>query len=284
MKLNTWFYSLSWHKAISFHFNTPLKLPFRKLLSDLIDIHGGEKPLCVISDFFFGWTADVAHDFGIFRLIFSCTGGFGMACYYSMWLSLPHRFADGDEFLLPDFPEAGKIHVTQVTPAMLMAGENDPLTIFLQKKLALWRNSDGLLLNTVEELDKLGLIYFRRKLGFPFWAIGPLLLSEHDRAKTEEWLPEGFLQNIHEEDKGLVISKWAPQVEILAHKSVAAFISHCRWNSVLESMKYVVPVIGWPIGADQLYNAKFLVEQARVCVELGRGVDFEVTHENSVDI
>ncbi|KAK6138361.1 hypothetical protein DH2020_027890 [Rehmannia glutinosa] len=330
-----------------------LKLPFRNLLSDLIDIHGGEKPICVISDFFFGWATDVAHAFGVFHLIFSCTGGFGMACYYSMWMNLPHRFCDGDEFLLPDFPEAGRIHVTQVTPAMSMAGENDPLTIFLQKNFVSWTNSDGLLLNTVEELDKLGLMYFRRKLGFPVWAIGPLLLSEEDRSKTgrqstinskqciqwldkkdpksvlyisfgsqntipapqmmklakalnsssrnfiwvirpplgfdinsefveEEWLPEGFLQNIHEQDKGLVISKWAPQVEILAHKSVAAFISHCGWNSVLETVKYGVPVIGWPIGADQLYNAKFLVEQAKVCVELGRGVDFEVTQEEIV--
>ncbi|KAI3461074.1 hypothetical protein Pfo_017737 [Paulownia fortunei] len=333
---------------------TSLKLPFRTLLSDLIDIHGGEKPLCVISDFFFGWAADVAHEFGILHLIFSVTGGFGMACYYSMWLNLPHRLTHSVEFLLPDFPEAGRVHVTQVTPAMLAGGEHDPLTIFLQKIFLSWANSDGLLLNTVEELDKLGLIYFQRKLGIPVWAIGPLLLSEEDRARTgrqstispeqciqwldkkepnsvlyisfgsqntipasqmmklakaldasgrnfiwvvrpplgfdinaefvaEEWLPEGFLQHIHEQDRGLIVSKWAPQVEILAHKSVAAFVSHCGWNSVLEAMKYGVPVISWPIGADQLYNAKFLVEEAGVCVEMARGTNFEVRQEDIVE-
>ncbi|KAL0461002.1 UNVERIFIED_CONTAM: UDP-glycosyltransferase 92A1 [Sesamum latifolium] len=329
-----------------------LKLPFRTLLSDLIS--GGQKPLCVVSDFFFGWAADVAHEFGIFHLIFSVTGGFGMACYCSMWLNSPHRHSPGVEFLLPDFPEAGNIHITQVTPAMLVASEKDPLTNFQRKNVLSWANSDGLLLNTVEELDKLGVLYFQRKLGIPVWAIGPLLLSEKDRSRTgrrstisprdciqwldqkdpnsviyisfgsqntipasqmmklakalessgrnfiwvvrpplgfdinaeflaDEWLPEGFLQRIHEQDRGLIISKWAPQVEILAHKSVAAFISHCGWNSVLEAMKYGVPVIGWSMAAEQHYNAKFLVEKAGICVEVARGISFEVMPEDIVD-
>ncbi|KAL0418542.1 UNVERIFIED_CONTAM: UDP-glycosyltransferase 92A1 [Sesamum radiatum] len=100
---------------------------------------------------------------------------------------------------------------------------------------------------------------------------------------AEEWLPEGFLQRIREHDRGLIISKWAPQVEILAHKSVAAFISHCGWNSVLETMKYGVPVIGWSMAADQHYNAKFLVEKAGICVEVARGISFEVMPEDIVD-
>ncbi|KAG5577423.1 hypothetical protein H5410_057557 [Solanum commersonii] len=45
------------------------------LVSSLI-----EKPLCVISDLFFGWSANIAHEFGIFHVIFSGAGGFGLAC------------------------------------------------------------------------------------------------------------------------------------------------------------------------------------------------------------
>ncbi|PIN18961.1 UDP-glucuronosyl and UDP-glucosyl transferase [Handroanthus impetiginosus] len=347
--------SLPYNLIIRFIEITPsLKLPFRKILSDLIYTYGGEKPLCVISDFFFGWAADVAHELGIFHLIFSVAGGFGLACYSSMWLNLPHKETDSVDFLLPDFPEAGRIHVTQTTPGMLTAGESDPITIFQQKNFISWANSDGFLLNTVEEIDELGLIYFRRKLGIPVWGIGPLLLSEVDRARTgrqstitpqqcvqwldkkdpksvlyisfgsqntipasqmmklakaldssdrnfiwvvrpplgfdikaefvaEEWLPEEFLKRINEQKRGLIISRWAPQVEILAHKSVAAFISHCGWNSVLEALKHGVPVIGWPIGADQLYNAKFLVEIARICVEVARGINFEAAEEDIVE-
>jgi hypothetical protein len=36
--------------------------------------------------------------------------------------------------------------------------------------------------NTVEELDKIGLVYFRRKLCIPVWAIGPLFLAVDDRS------------------------------------------------------------------------------------------------------
>lgn len=330
-----------------------LEPAFRKLLADLINQQKGVKPLCIIGDFFFGWSADVAHEFGIFHAIFSGAGGFGLACYYSIWLNLPHRENNEEkgEFMLPDFPEAGKFHVTQLSPSVLIADGSDPCSIFQRKCLPSWVNSDGFLFNTVEELDKIGLTYFRRKLGIPVWAVGPLLLPVDGRAKAsktsgvtpeeclewlnskspnsvlyisfgsqttisasqmmqlakaldaggtrfiwvvrppigfdtntefiaEEWLPEGFLQRIADQKKGLVVEKWAPQLEILSHKSVAAFLCHCGWNSVLESLINGVALIGWPIAGDQFYNAKLLVEWVGVCVEVARGISFEVRHED----
>ncbi|KAL2522899.1 UDP-glycosyltransferase 92A1 [Forsythia ovata] len=62
-----------------------LEQSFRKLLFDLVEKGGGEKPVCVVGDFFFEWMAHVTHEFGVFHAIFSFTGGFGMACYYFMW-------------------------------------------------------------------------------------------------------------------------------------------------------------------------------------------------------
>jgi UDP:flavonoid glycosyltransferase YjiC (YdhE family) len=60
-------------------------------------------------------------------------------------------------------------------------------------------------------------------------------------------------------------------VGILAHVATGAFLSHCGWNSVLESMSHGVPVVGWPLGAEQFYNAKMLAEEWGVCVEVARG-------------
>ncbi|XP_022879072.1 UDP-glycosyltransferase 92A1-like isoform X1 [Olea europaea var. sylvestris] len=365
------------------------KIPFKKLLFDIIQEQGSVKPVCVIADFFFGWTVDIAHEFGIFHSIFSANGGFGMACFYSMWLNLPHKNIDGGfgkedstvlysiieeeklkshslycpdvfsrecaEFLLPDFPEAGKHHVTQLSPSLKMAGKNNPLTEYHRKNLPTWANSDAILLNTVEELDKLGLMYFRRKLGIPVYAIGPALLSENVRSSragkeatispdkciewldkkevksvlyicfgsmntisashmmqlaksldasginfiwvvrppigfdinakfvADKWLPDGFLGRIQDHERGLIIDTWAPQVEILSHKSVAAFLSHCGWNSVLESLTSGVPLISWPVGAEQFHNAKFLVEEVGVCVEMARGTNFEVSQEGIIE-
>ncbi|KAG5574353.1 hypothetical protein H5410_054487 [Solanum commersonii] len=123
---------------------------------------------------FFGWSANIAHEFGIFHVIFSGTGGFGLACYYSMWLNLPHQKTENFVFTMPDFQEGGNLDVSQLNPSLLEANSNDPYTNFNWKNLPNWINSDRILFNTIEGLDKLGLTYFRRKLRKPIWAIGPI--------------------------------------------------------------------------------------------------------------
>lgn len=47
-----------------------------------------------------------------------------------------------------------------------MAGDNDPFTEYHWSNLPTWANSGALLLKTVEELDKLVLMYFRLNHAF----------------------------------------------------------------------------------------------------------------------
>ncbi|PRQ52233.1 putative flavonol 3-O-glucosyltransferase [Rosa chinensis] len=54
---------------------------------------------------------------------------------------------------------------------------------------------------------------------------------------------------------------WAPQVAILAHPSVRGFVSHCGWNSTLESLWQGVPISTWPLYAKQLLNVFQLVKE-----------------------
>ncbi|KAJ3679978.1 hypothetical protein LUZ60_016256 [Juncus effusus] len=108
--------------------------------------------------------------------------------------------------------------------------------------------------------------------GQPFiWAIRPPLGFNPKGEFKPEWLPEGFEERMNQENKGLLVHGWAPQLKILSHKSAGAFLSHCGWNSVLESLANGVPMIGWPLMADQYYNSKMLVEEWGVCVEVARG-------------
>ncbi|MFS8003846.1 putative hydroquinone glucosyltransferase [Helianthus anomalus] len=67
-----------------------------------------------------------------------------------------------------------------------------------------------------------------------------------------EFLREGFLGRV--EDQGLVVSSWAPQVEILSHGSTGGFLTRCAWNSILECVVCGVPMIVWPLFAKQKMN------------------------------
>nr|XP_043631824.1 anthocyanidin 3-O-glucosyltransferase 5-like [Erigeron canadensis] len=78
------------------------------------------------------------------------------------------------------------------------------------------------------------------------------------------FFPKGFLSRIQK--VGFIVLSWAPQVEILNHKSVGGFLTHCGWNSTLESITSGVPMITWPLYAEQNMNATMLVEELEIAV------------------
>ncbi|KAJ3686215.1 hypothetical protein LUZ61_015379 [Rhynchospora tenuis] len=107
--------------------------------------------------------------------------------------------------------------------------------------------------------------------GRPFiWVIRPPLGYNAKDEFKDEWLPDGFEKRMKEENRGFFVHGWAPQIAILSHKSIGAFLSHCGWNSVLESLNSGVPIIGWPLQAEQPFNVTLLVDLG-VCVEVARG-------------
>uniref|UniRef100_K3ZBW2 UDP-glycosyltransferases domain-containing protein n=1 Tax=Setaria italica TaxID=4555 RepID=K3ZBW2_SETIT len=65
-------------------------------------------------------------------------------------------------------------------------------------------------------------------------------------------LPEEFLERT--KGRGLVVEKWAPQVDVLHHKATGAFVTHRGWNSVLEGIMKM--------------NKVFMVEEAGIGVEM----------------
>ncbi|KAK4492837.1 hypothetical protein RD792_000162 [Penstemon davidsonii] len=80
-----------------------------------------------------------------------------------------------------------------------------------------------------------------------------------------EVLPEEFLERT--EGIGKVIG-WTPQVAVLSHPAIGGFVSHCGWNSTLESVWFGVPVATFPLYAEQQLNAFELVKELGMAEEI----------------
>ncbi|KAL6976026.1 hydroquinone glucosyltransferase [Sarracenia purpurea var. burkii] len=89
--------------------------------------------------------------------------------------------------------------------------------------------------------------------------------SPGEYENPKEVLPEGFLERTTKIGK---VIGWAPQVAVLSHLAVGCFVSHCGWNSTLESFWCGVPMATWPMYAEQQLNAFQLVKEFGVAVEI----------------
>ncbi|KAI6693939.1 hypothetical protein NL676_021649 [Syzygium grande] len=80
--------------------------------------------------------------------------------------------------------------------------------------------------------------------------------SEDQLSCEEELLKQGM------------IVPWCSQVEVLSHPSIGCFVTHCGWNSTLESLLCGVPMVAFPLWADQLTNAMLIEDVWRVGVRV----------------
>ena len=82
-------------------------------------------------------------------------------------------------------------------------------------------------------------------------------------------LPKEFFEETM--DRGLLTS-WCPQDKVLAHPSIGAFLTHCGWNSTLESVSAGVPIICWPFFAEQQTNCRYACTTWEIGVEVNEDV------------
>ncbi|KAI3803731.1 hypothetical protein L1987_31892 [Smallanthus sonchifolius] len=97
--------------------------------------------------------------------------------------------------------------------------------------------------------------------------------------ENQELAELGFLEEIKEQ--GLIVS-WSPQPEVLSHPSVGCFLSHCGWNSLVESLAAGVPVIACPQWIDQPTNAKLVADVWGVGVKVKKGLEGVISEEEMV--
>ncbi|XP_018823967.2 UDP-glycosyltransferase 89B2-like [Juglans regia] len=303
-------------------------------------------PVAIISDFFLGWTNDLACELCVPRLVFSPSGAFGL----SVALSLCHDPPDNDDqdinfqVSFPKIPNSPAFLWWQI-PAHYRSLKGDLDLEFFRNDMLANTMSWGMVFNSFMELERVYFTHLKKELGNDrVWAVGPVLPPEN--GDLQEYVVRGGVSSVpcHElmtwldarpnnsivyvcfgsramltqrqmdvltagleqsgvqfvlcvrvpredekkqanadhgvipngfedrmEGRGFVIRGWAPQVSILSHRAVGAFVTHCGWNSVLEGITAGVVMLTWPMGADQYANAKLLVDELGVAIRACEG-------------
>ncbi|KAJ6954920.1 hypothetical protein NC652_006383 [Populus alba x Populus x berolinensis] len=90
------------------------------------------------------------------------------------------------------------------------------------------------------------------------WAVGKILKSDGEDNNLDRqqdwWLPEEYEDRLKNSGKGLIIKGWAPQLLILEHPAIGGA---------------GLPMVTWPIFAEQFYNEKLITQVLKVGVPVG---------------
>ncbi|GLJ06065.1 hypothetical protein SUGI_0031180 [Cryptomeria japonica] len=114
--------------------------------------------------------------------------------------------------------------------------------------------------------------------GLPFLWVLRFPRFTKEECSVSGLLPEGFESRT--QDRGLVYSEWAPQLQILAHPSVGVFLSHSGWSSVVEAVKLGVKLVLLPMNADQGLNARLVGGELKLGLEVEREEDGSFTDDH----
>ncbi|KAL2487394.1 UDP-glycosyltransferase 86A1 [Abeliophyllum distichum] len=108
------------------------------------------------------------------------------------------------------------------------------------------------------------------------WVIRPDIVSSDE----SDFLPVGFEESVKE--RGRIVS-WCCQIDVISHPAIRGFLTHCGWNSILESIWCSVPLLCYPLLTDQFTNRKLVVDDLKVGINLcddKKSVNREEVSEN----
>ncbi|KAH0668159.1 hypothetical protein KY285_029365 [Solanum tuberosum] len=248
-----------------------------KLLEDM-----KPKPSCIISDAYVAWTADTADKFQIPRIVFDGMSCFNQMCKHNMYiLKDQNKIPESGTFVIPDLPDRIEVTKAQLPPISIQQ-EQLSYKIFRGNKgsfdkediLKKWLDSwepETVVYACFGSLGRITVVQFvelalgLEASGYPFILV---IKTGEGQAPIEEWISKnGFEERTKE--RGLLIRGWSPQVVILSHPAVGGFLTHCGWNSTVEGISAGVPLITWPLFAEQFLNEKLLEHVLNIAVGVG---------------
>ncbi|XVF07800.1 hypothetical protein REPUB_Repub06bG0171000 [Reevesia pubescens] len=99
----------------------------------------------------------------------------------------------------------------------------------------------------------------------------------------KKWLSEEEFEE-RTKGRGVLIKGWAPQLSILSHPAIGGLLTHCGWNSVLEGVCAGLPMITWPLLADQFFNEKLVVQVLKIGERVGAEISMKWGEEEKYGV
>ncbi|KAK4271309.1 hypothetical protein QN277_020020 [Acacia crassicarpa] len=110
-----------------------------------------------------------------------------------------------------------------------------------------------------------------------------VLRDSHKSDEMNKLLKENGLEE-RVKGRGLIVRGWVPQLLILSHTATGSFLTHCGWNSTLEGICNGVPLVTFPLTAEQFYNEKVVVELLEIGVSVGVESNVHFGEENKYGV
>jgi len=158
-----------------------------------------------------------------------------------------------------------EFHISYVTAPADTAKEVDPSIAFLDAALAKYGANSVLYVSFGSFMVPSGvqvgylfdvLLELEEPMPFLFAAASPALQ-----------LPEGLRERIAASGRGIVVP-WAPQQSVFVHPATGWAVSHCGAGGATEALSQGMPLIAWPVAADQPQIARWLSEVLDTAFEL----------------
>nr|XP_010914945.2 UDP-glycosyltransferase 73E1 [Elaeis guineensis] len=136
------------------------------------------RPTCMITDMCNPWTADVARELRMPRLVFHGPSCFFILCSHLMQQhGIYARITDDFEpVLIPELPQPVEVNKAQAPGFFGALGWEK----FRSEVLEAESTADGVVMNTFDDLEHSYIELYRKVIGKEVWTIGPLCLYNKD--------------------------------------------------------------------------------------------------------
>ncbi|XP_077214218.1 7-deoxyloganetin glucosyltransferase-like [Tasmannia lanceolata] len=134
------------------------------------------------------------------------------------------------------------------------------------QRSVIYVNFGSIVIMTAKQLIEFAWGLAKSKQSF-LWVIRPDLVRGESAVLMEDFFKEV-------EGRGF-FPGWCPQEQVLAHPSIGGFLTHCGWNSLLESICGRVPMICWTFCGEQPTNCRFACREWGIGMEVSQEVKRE---------